>query len=49
MQKGFAGFYSRGLQGFDGGLHRGCVRLIWEFPKIGGTLFWAPYNKDPTI
>ena len=18
-------------------------------PKIGGTLFWSPYNKDPTI
>ena len=23
--------------------------LIWEFPKIRGTLFWGPYNKDPTI
>ena len=22
---------------------------IWEFPKIGGTLFWCPYKKDPTI
>ena len=22
---------------------------IWGFPKIGGTLFWGPYNKDPTI
>ena len=21
---------------------------IWEFPKIGGTLLWGPYNK-PTI
>ena len=20
-----------------------------EFPKIGGTLFWGPYKKDPTI
>ena len=20
----------------------------WEFPKIRGTLFWGPYNKDPT-
>ena len=20
----------------------------WEFPKIWGTLFWVPYNKDPT-
>ena len=24
--------------------------LIWELPKIGGTLFWGPENKeDPTI
>ena len=22
---------------------------IWRFPKIGGTLFWGPYHKDPTI
>ena len=22
---------------------------MWEFPKIRGTLFWDPYNKDPTI
>ena len=24
---------------------------IWDFPKRGGggTLFWGPYNKDPTI
>ena len=21
----------------------------WEFPKLRGTLFWGPYNKDPTI
>ena len=21
---------------------------IWEFPKIRGTLFWGPYNKDLT-
>ena len=21
----------------------------WEFPKIRGTLFRGPYNKDPTI
>ena len=21
----------------------------WEFPKITGTLFWGPYEKDPTI
>ena len=23
--------------------------IMWEFPKIGGTLFWGPYNKNPTI
>ena len=22
---------------------------MWEFPKIRGTLFWGPYNKDHTI
>ena len=22
---------------------------IWEFPKVRGTLFWDPYNQDPTI
>ena len=21
----------------------------WESPKIRGTLFWGPYNKDPPI
>ena len=20
--------------------------FTWEFPKIRGTLFWGPYNKD---
>ena len=24
-------------------------RFSWEFPKIRGTLFRGPYNKDPTI
>ena len=23
--------------------------FISEFPKIRGTLFWDPYNKDPTL
>ena len=23
--------------------------MIWEFPKIRGTLFWGPYNNEPTI
>ena len=22
--------------------------ILWEFPIIRGTLFWGPYNKDPT-
>ena len=24
------------------------VRIMGEFPKTRGTLFWDPYNKDPT-
>ena len=28
---------------------RGLEGLIWEFLKIGATLFWGRYNKDPTI
>ena len=23
--------------------------IMWGFPKTRGTLFWGPYNKDPTI
>ena len=23
--------------------------ITWEFPKLRGTVFWDPYNKDPTI
>ena len=30
--------------GFFRGLYWGL-----EFPKIQGTLFWGPYNKDPTF
>ena len=36
------GCKNRGFQGLELG---GCK---WEFPKIRGTLFWGPYNKDPT-
>ena len=25
------------------------VEPVWEFPKIRGTLFGGPYNKDPSI
>ena len=25
------------------------MAAIWEFPKIRGTAFGGPYNKDPTI
>ena len=37
--------------GYAGPLvHAGILGLgIWEFPELGGTLFWGPYNKDPTI
>ena len=28
------------------GLTYACT---WELPKIRGTLFWGPHNKDPTI
>ena len=38
------GFSARGHKGFQG--FRGAKG---EFPKIRGTLFWDPYNKDPTI
>ena len=27
----------------------GAQTPVWEFPEIRGTLFWGPYNKDPTI
>ena len=37
-------------------LQVGCVRVTsqlvinsWEFPKVRSTLFWGPYNNDPTI
>ena len=25
------------------------LEIIWEFPKIRGTLFGSPYSRDPTI
>ena len=31
------------------GLMDSATRSIWEFPKIRGTVFWGPYDKDPTI
>ena len=27
----------------------GGSKAIWDFPKIRATLFWGPYNKDPTM
>ena len=27
----------------------GVLRPIREFPKIRGTLFWGPYDTDPTM
>ena len=29
-------------------LRVGMPATTWEFPQIRGTLFWGPYNKDPT-
>ena len=38
------------------GTFKGPVRVLgfgytvmWEFPKMRGTLFWVPYNRDPII
>ena len=31
-----------------GGDYELAFGIIWEFPKLGGTLLWGPY-KDPTI
>ena len=25
------------------------LETTWEFPKIRSTLFWGPYNEDPTV
>ena len=31
------------------GLQSDILLVKWEFPKIRGTLFSGPCNKDPTI
>ena len=50
-RRGSVYYLGSGFSGLEG-LNLG-FRMIegfrWEFPKIGGTLFWGPYNKDPTI
>ena len=38
---------SRGLKSFELGFRAKVSN--WEFPKVRGTLFGGPYNKDPTI
>ena len=30
-------------------IFRRSLLELWGFPKIRATLFWGPYNKDPTI
>ena len=36
--------------GLDPCTHQHHEKPVWEYPKIGGTLFWGPYfNKDLTI
>ena len=51
---GFRGLGLEGLQLTVWGLGSTFSGLglgfgIWGFPTIRGTLFWGPYNKDPTI
>ena len=29
-------------------VHAICRAILGGFRKVGGTLFWGPYNKDPT-
>ena len=42
-----------GVEGFTtsalAGPRRHGPSLTWDFPKMGGTLFWGPYNTDPAI
>ena len=44
------------IRGTFKGIHKGSFKGIYKgsikglgFPKIGGTLFWGPYKKGPTI
>ena len=33
-------------------MYKGSLKGLYkglEFPKIRGTLFWGPFNKDPSI
>ena len=41
--------WGRGVYCFRPAASPCFARLIKEFPKMRGTLFWGPYNKDPTI
>ena len=43
----WGGFWGARRQGLGFGL-AGLPLGIWEFLKIRGTLFWGPYDKDPT-
>ena len=50
-RRAFWGFY-KSFTGSpaSGATWRGVELVcIWEFPKIRGTLYWGPCNKDPTI
>ena len=44
--KGVPLIYKSSLKGSKG-IYKGF--RVWEFPKIGGTFFGGPCNKDPTI
>ena len=40
------GIWSRASESEGSGLRQSSIQ---EFPKMKGTLFWGPYNMDPTI
>ena len=40
------------VKGLLEGYYKGCFKGLYkglEFPKISCTVFWGPYNQDPTI
>ena len=43
-----SGYLKAPLKGYYKGSFKGLYKGL-GFPKIRGTLFWGPYNKDPTI
>ena len=44
-----AGAVDGSRQAWGHAVPKARTTLVWDFPKITGTLFWGPDNKDPTI